>query len=95
MKVRGENPDQDHLSCNKGLFQSPTVLNNVETLANIPYIILYGAENFASVELKRVREPKYLLLPEILNTGLIEVPIGITLGEIVYNIGVGIPEIKI
>lgn len=92
---RGEPRPRPPFPANKGLFQSPTVLNNVETLANIPYIILYGAENFASVGTEKSKGTKvFALAGNINNTGLIEVPIGITLGEIVYNIGGGIPEIK-
>ncbi len=92
---RGEPRPRPPFPANKGLFESPTVLNNVETLANIPYIILYGAENFASVGTEKSKGTKiFALAGNINNTGLIEVPIGITLGEIVYNIGGGIPGNK-
>lgn len=92
---RGEPRPRPPFPANQGLFQVPTVLNNVETLANIPYIILYGAENFASVGTEKSKGTKvFALAGNINNTGLIEVPIGITLGEIVYNIGGGIPGNK-
>ncbi len=66
----------------KGLFECPTVLNNVETLANIPYIILYGADQFASIGTERSKGTKiFALAGNINNTGLIEVPIGITLAR--------------
>ena len=92
---RGEPRPRPPFPANKGLFECPTVLNNVETLANIPYIILYGAEKFASVGTEKSKGTKiFALAGNINNTGLIEVPIGITLGEIVYNIGGGIPGNK-
>ncbi len=92
---RGEPRPRPPFPANKGLFDSPTVLNNVETLANVPYIILYGADNFASVGTEKSKGTKvFALAGNINNTGLIEVPIGITLGEIVYNIGGGIPGNK-
>jgi len=92
---RGEPRPRPPFPANKGLFDCPTVLNNVETLANIPYIILYGAEKFASVGTEKSKGTKiFALAGNINNTGLIEVPIGITLGEIVYNIGGGIPGNK-
>ena len=92
---RGEPRPRPPFPANKGLFEVPTVLNNVETLANIPYIILHGAETFASVGTEKSKGTKiFALAGNINNTGLIEVPIGITLGEIVYNIGGGIPGNK-
>ncbi|MDD4343984.1 MAG: NADH-quinone oxidoreductase subunit NuoF [Eubacteriales bacterium] len=92
---RGEPRPRPPFPANKGLFEVPTVLNNVETLANIPYIILHGADNFASVGTEKSKGTKiFALAGNINNTGLIEVPIGITLGEIVYNIGGGIPGNK-
>lgn len=92
---RGEPRPRPPFPANKGLFECPTVLNNVETLANIPYIILYGAEKFASVGTEKSKGTKiFALAGNINNTGLIEVPIGITLGQIVYNIGGGIPGNK-
>ncbi len=92
---RGEPRPRPPFPANKGLFERPTVLNNVETLANIPYIILHGADKYASVGTEKSKGTKiFALAGNINNTGLIEVPIGITLGEIVYNIGGGIPGNK-
>ncbi len=92
---RGEPRPRPPFPANQGLFEFPTVLNNVETLANIPYIILHGADKFASVGTEKSKGTKiFALAGNINNTGLIEVPIGITLGEIVYNIGGGIPGNK-
>lgn len=75
----------------KGLFGKPTVINNVETLANIPYIITKGAEWFASFGTESSKGTKvFALTGKVKNTGLIEVPLGITLREIIYDIGGGI-----
>jgi len=76
---------------NKGLWQKPTVINNVETLANIPYIMRKGAAWFASYGTEKSKGTKvFALTGKIMNTGLIEVPMGITLREIIYDIGGGI-----
>ncbi|MCK4679139.1 MAG: NADH-quinone oxidoreductase subunit NuoF [Bacteroidales bacterium] len=92
---RGEPQPRPPFPAHKGLFKYPSVLNNVETLSNIPYIILYGAEKFASIGTEKSKGTKiFALAGNINNTGLIEVPIGITLGKIVYNIGGGIPGNK-
>lgn len=78
-----------------GLWGCPTVINNVETLANVPMIITRGAEWFASVGTDTSKGTKiFSLVGKINNTGLIEVPMGITLKEIVYEIGGGIPNGK-
>ncbi len=75
-----------------GLFGKPTVLNNVETFANVPPIILHGAEAFAQHGEGRSRGTKvFALAGHVNNTGLVEVPMGITLGEIVQDLGGGIP----
>ncbi len=75
---------------NRGLWQCPTVINNVETLANIPYIMRKGASWFASYGTEKSRGTKvFALTGKIRNTGLIEVPMGITLREILYDIGGG------
>jgi len=75
----------------KGLFGKPTVINNVETLANIPYIITRGAEWFASYGTEKSKGTKvFALTGKVKNTGLIEVPLGIPLREIIYDIGGGI-----
>ncbi len=77
---------------NEGLWRKPTVINNVETLANIPPIILRGPEWFASIGTEKSKGTKvFALAGKISNTGLVEVPMGTTLREIVYDIGGGIP----
>src|SRR4030043_1023959 len=78
-------------SAEKGLWDKPTVLNNVETFANIPRIILNGADWFRSLGTERSGGTKvFALTGKIKNAGLIEVPLGISLREIVYDIGGGI-----
>ena len=76
----------------KGLFQKPTVLNNVETYANIPQIFLKGADWFRSIGTEKSPGTKVFALGgKINNTGLVEVPMGTTLREVVEEIGGGIP----
>lgn len=76
----------------QGLWKQPTVINNVETLANVPYIIRKGAEWFASFGTEKSKGTKvFALTGKIKNSGLIEVPMGIPLREIIYDIGGG-PE---
>ena len=71
----------------KGLWGKPTVINNVETLANIPYIILKGGDNFAKVGTATSKGTKvFAVTGKVRNSGLVEVPMGITLREIVYDI---------
>ncbi len=92
---RGEPRPRPPFPANKGLFGKPTVLNNVETYANIPAIILKGAEWFASVGTEKSKGTKVFALGgKINNTGLLEIPMGTTLREIVYDIGGGIPNGK-
>lgn len=75
----------------QGLWGKPTVINNVETLANIPYIVRNGAEWFSSMGTEKSKGTKvFALTGKIKNSGLIEVPMGITLREIIYDIGGGI-----
>ena len=77
------------------LFKKPTVLNNVETYANIPQIILNGADWFASMGTEKSKGTKVFALGgKIHNTGLVEVPMGTTLREVIYEIGGGIPNGK-
>ncbi len=79
----------------KGLFGSPTLINNVETLANVPIIILRGAEWFSGIGTETSKGTKiFSLVGKINNTGLVEVPMGITLREVIYDIGGGIPGDK-
>ncbi len=76
---------------NKGLFGRPTLINNVETLANVPLIILNGAEWFSSMGCETSKGTKtFALTGEVNNTGLIEVPMGTTLRQIIFDIGGGI-----
>lgn len=76
---------------NKGLFGRPTLINNVETLANVPVIMLKGADWFASLGTETSKGTKtFALTGEVNNTGLIEVPMGTTLRQIVFDIGGGI-----
>jgi NADH:ubiquinone oxidoreductase subunit F (NADH-binding)/(2Fe-2S) ferredoxin/Pyruvate/2-oxoacid:ferredoxin oxidoreductase delta subunit len=75
----------------KGLWGKPTVINNVETLSNIPYIIRNGASWYSSIGTEKSKGTKvFALTGKVRNTGLIEVPMGIRLGEIIYDIGGGI-----
>ncbi len=79
----------------KGLWDKPTNINNVETWANVPHIILKGAQWFSSIGTKLSKGTKiFSLVGKINNTGLVEVPMGITLREIIYDIGGGIPDRK-
>jgi NADH-quinone oxidoreductase subunit F len=79
----------------KGLWEQPTNLNNVETWANVPLIIGNGAGRYAKIGSEGSKGTKiFSLVGKINNTGLIEVPMGITLREIIYGIGGGIPEGK-
>jgi len=74
-----------------GLWGKPTVINNVETLANIPYILTKGADWYASFGTEKSKGTKvFALTGKVKNTGLIEVPMGISLREIIYDIGGGI-----
>jgi NADH-quinone oxidoreductase subunit F len=75
-----------------GLWERPTNLNNVETWANVPLIIAKGAEWYSKIGTKESKGTKiFSLVGKINNTGLVEVPMGITLREIIYDIGGGIP----
>lgn len=77
----------------KGLFQKPTIINNVETLSNIPKIILNGADWYNSIGTETSKGTKVFALGgNVVNVGLVEVPMGTTLREIVYDIGGGIPN---
>ena len=78
-----------------GLFGKPTLINNVETWANIPVIILDGGDWFSTIGTKTSKGTKvFALAGKVQNTGLVEVPMGTTLREIVYDIGGGIPDGK-
>ncbi len=92
---RGEPRPRPPFPANKGLWQKPTLLNNVETYANIPQIINNGAEWFNKIGTEKSKGTKVFALGgKIKNTGLVEVPMGTTLREIVEEIGGGIPNGK-
>jgi len=92
---RGEPRPRPPFPAVEGLWRKPTLLNNVETYANIPVIILKGAEWFASIGTEKSKGTKvFALAGKINNTGLIEVPMGTTLRTIIYDIGGGIPHGK-
>ncbi|MBQ6554995.1 MAG: NADH-quinone oxidoreductase subunit NuoF [Firmicutes bacterium] len=79
----------------KGLWGKPTIINNVETLACVPYILREKAENFASVGTENSKGTKVFALGgKVNNVGLVEVPMGTTLRELIYDIGGGIPNGK-
>ena len=89
---RGEPRPRPPFPAQKGLFGKPTILNNVETWANIPQIILNGPEWFSSMGTEKSKGTKVFALGgKIHNTGLVEVPMGTTLREIIEEIGGGIP----
>ncbi len=92
---RGEPKPRPPFPAQKGLFGKPTILNNVETYANIPQIILNGPEWFASMGTKKSKGTKVFALGgKIRNTGLVEIPMGTTLREVIEEIGGGIPNGK-
>lgn len=92
---RGEPRPRPPFPAESGVFKKPTVLNNVETYANIPQIILNGADWFASMGTEKSKGTKVFALGgKIHNTGLVEVPMGTTLREVIYEIGGGIPNGK-
>ena len=79
----------------KGLWGQPTIINNVETLACVPYILRNGAEEFASVGTEKSKGTKVFALGgKVNNVGLVEIPMGTTLRELIYDIGGGIPNGK-
>ena len=92
---RGEPRPRPPFPAVKGLWQKPTILNNVETYANIPVIILRGPEWFANMGTERSNGTKVFALGGKINhTGLVEVPMGTSLKEVIYDIGGGIPNGK-
>ena len=89
---RGEPTPKPPFPAQKGLFGKPTIINNVETFANVPQIILNGPEWFSSMGTEKSKGTKVFALGgKINNTGLVEIPMGTTLREIIYDIGGGIP----
>ena len=92
---RGEPRPRPPFPAVKGLFDKPTILNNVETYANVAQIILKGPEWFASMGTEKSKGTKVFALGgKIKNTGLVEIPMGTTLREIIYDIGGGCPNGK-
>jgi NADP-reducing hydrogenase subunit HndC len=92
---RGEPRPRPPFPAQKGLFQKPTILNNVETYANIPQIILNGPEWFAGMGTEKSKGTKVFALGgKINNTGLVEIPMGTPLREVIDEIGGGIPNGK-
>ncbi len=92
---RGEPRPRPPFPAQKGLFGKPTILNNVETYANIPQIILNGPQWFADMGTEKSKGTKVFALGgKIKNTGLVEIPMGTTLREVVEEIGGGIPDGK-
>jgi len=92
---RGEPRPRPPFPANKGLFGKPTILNNVETLANVPVIITKGPQWFNKIGTEKSKGTKVFAVGgKINNTGLIEIPMGMTLREVIYDIGGGIPNGK-
>ncbi len=92
---RGEPRTRPPFPAVKGLWEKPTILNNVETYANIPVILLKGADWFSSIGTEKSKGTKVFAVGgKINNTGLVEIPMGTTLREVLYDIGGGIPKGK-
>ncbi len=92
---RGEPRPRPPFPAQKGLFGKPTILNNVETYANIPQIILKGADWFSSIGTEKSKGTKVFALGgKINNTGLVEIPMGTPLRTVIEEIGGGIPDGK-
>ncbi len=93
---KGEPRQRPPFPAQKGLWNKPTNINNVETWANIPLIISKGSEWYSKIGMDNSKGTKiFSLVGKINNTGLVEVPMGITLKDMIYNIGGGMPEGKI
>ena len=90
--LRGQPRPKPPFPAVKGLWGKPSVINNVETLATIRHILLNGWEWFSAIGTEKSKGTKvFALSGKVTNTGLVEVPMGITLGELVFDIGGGIP----
>ena len=88
---RGEPKQKPPFPAQKGLFDKPTIINNVETFGSIPSIILNGGEWFSNIGIKTSTGTKvFALAGDINNTGIVEVPMGISLREIIYDVGGGV-----
>ncbi len=89
--LRGEPRQKPPFPTENGLFGKPTVINNVETLGNIPAILRHGSDWFASIGTEKSKGTKvFALAGDVKNTGIVEVPMGISLGDILFDIGGGI-----
>ena len=92
---RGEPKPRPPFPAVKGLFGKPTIINNVETYANIPQIILKGSDWFSKIGSEKSKGTKvFSLVGKINNTGLVEIPMGTTLREIIFETGGGVPDGK-
>ena len=92
---RGMPRNKPPFPAESGLWQKPSIINNVETYANVPLIILNGPEWFSSIGTEKSKGTKVFALGgKIKNTGLVEIPMGTTLREVIYDIGGGIPKGK-
>jgi NADH-quinone oxidoreductase subunit F len=92
---RGNPRPKPPFPANKGLYDKPTIINNVKTLSNVPLIFVKGADWFSSVGTEKSKGTMiFSLTGKIKRAGLIEVPLGIPLGEIIFDIGGGIPDGK-
>ena len=93
--TRGDPKPKPPFPAQKGLWGKPTLINNVETVANIPLIILHGSKRFAELGPEGNRGTKvFALAGKVNHTGLVEVPLGTTLRKIIFDIGGGIPNNK-
>ncbi len=93
---RGEPRQKPPFPFERGVFGKPTIINNVETLANVPLILRNSAEWFASFGSEGSKGTKvFALAGDVTNTGIVEVPMGMTLGEIIYDIGGGLQKGKL
>ncbi|ROL62536.1 FAD-binding protein, partial [Bacteroidetes/Chlorobi group bacterium ChocPot_Mid] len=89
----GEPKQRPPFPIEKGIYGKPTAINNVETWANIPLIIKIGGEEYARIGTEKSTGTKiFSLVGKVKNTGLVEVPMGITIKEIIYDIGGGAPD---
>jgi NADH-quinone oxidoreductase subunit F len=92
---RGEPKQKPPYPSDEGLFNKPTIINNVETFGNIKSIIANGSEWFSKIGTEKSKGTKvFALAGDINNTGIIEVPMGATLGEVIFDVGGGIPRGK-
>ena len=93
--ARGEPKQKPPFPSDEGLFKKPTIINNVETLGNVASIILNGAKWFSQFGTEKSKGTKvFALAGDINNTGIVEVPMGVSLGEVLFDVGGGIPKGK-